>query len=209
MSSCVQRADCRRSAALLGWHLNDWPDFPDPTKERIAILRARILEDAAKAGTTTTKQPYSENSQPFYGMSIPEAAISVLMKHGHPMGNVAIASALESAGFLFEQKDHQNAIETTLRRRMGSSSDIARSNPVVRVAPGTWAMANWYTEEQLKEFSAGGVPGRDFAAHRERTLAGLEAARARGVRGGTRYKSLKSRWQQLNRWQVRALQIRR
>ena len=97
---------------------------------------------------------------------------------------------LEEAGFPFGQKDHAVAVDSNLRRRMRQPGEVARADQVVRVASGTWGLARWYTDEEISEFAAaiGGMPGRDFTVHQQKTLAGVKAARARGIRVGSKPK---------------------
>jgi hypothetical protein len=188
-----QCPDKVRSHNILGWHLAEWPDFPVPDEERIAGLRAQIQEDAdAKRRALPKPATLTEaKKRAFYGMSVPDAAISVLSERERPVGNVEIASALEEAGFPFKG-NLVGAIETSLRRRLDSTGEVARAAPIVRVAPGTWGLASWYTDEEIKQFAeklAGQkMPGRDYAAHKMSVQAAVQAALVRGARFGRRPK---------------------
>jgi hypothetical protein len=190
LSNRLGKSNAVRSHKVLGWHLAEWPDFPDPAAERIAILRAKVLEAAPNAADCKMVTLSEATKRRFFGMSIADAATSVLEERGKPVGNVEIASMLEEAGFPFGQKDHAVAVDSNLRRRMRQPGEVARADQVVRVASGTWGLARWYTDEEISEFAAaiGGMPGRDFTVHQQKTLAGVKAARARGIRVGSKPK---------------------
>lgn len=182
LSNHLGRTGVLRSHPRTGWHLKEWPELPDPSEERLAILRAQLAHGQAEVGTALAQvPPDSENeADPFYGKGLPEAGALVLSKVGRPMRNAEIADQLSADGYQHTQKDAPGAVESAMRRRARSPGDV------VRVAPGTWGMVAWYTQTQLDEIarSMSGVPGRNFREHLENTRAGVEKAKERGVRFG-------------------------
>jgi hypothetical protein len=185
LSNKLGKSPLLRSYGTLGWHLVEWPEPTQTTRsteDRLKVLRALNdvfpdLGDQKESQTDTQTQ-----DQAFFGKGLPEAATELLIKQAKPMGNAEIAVALAEAGFPFTQKDHATAVEGALKRRLSSDGDVAR------VAPGTWGLVQWFTDEQLREFAQnlGGMPGRDAQAHLDATRAAVQVARARGVKFGRR-----------------------
>ena len=68
---------------------------------------------------------------------------------------------------------------------MTSDGNIARANHVVRVAPATWGLAEWYSDAEMEGFAGDSDPSEDRRAiHQQKTLMGVQLARARGVKIG-------------------------
>ena len=163
-------------------------EWPEPTRTSRSTEDAlRVLQAPNNVPSNLGDQQESQmdaqtQDKAFFGKGLPEAATELLIKHAKPMGNAEIAVALADAGFPFTQKNHATAVEGALKRRLGSDGDVAR------VAPGTWGLVRWFTDEQVNEFAqtVGGMPGRDAQAHLNATRAAVRAARARGVRFGRR-----------------------
>jgi hypothetical protein len=185
LSGRLGRSQQFRTHKTLGWHLAEWDDFPDPAEQKVAELREKLL--LGHHGPVAGHGDRLENAGTFYGMGLPEAAVSILEKQGSPMHNREIAEQLTEKGFPLAQKDPESAVDIAIRRWMRSRQPRAREEPVVQVGPGTWGMASWFSSDQLAEFRAtqSGMPNRDFREHLSRTRAGVAAAKARGVRFGT------------------------
>lgn len=185
LSNKLGKSSLLRSYGTLGWHLVEWPEPAQTSRsaeDRLKVLRA-LSDVSTNLGSRQQPQMDTQTQdKPFFAKGLPEAATELLMKHAKPMGNAEIAVALAEAGFPFTQKDHTTAVEGALKRRLSSDGDVAR------VAPGTWGLVRWFTEEQLNELAQnlGGMPGRDAQAHLDATRAAVQVARARGVKFGRR-----------------------
>ncbi|MGE3626155.1 MAG: winged helix-turn-helix domain-containing protein [Hyphomicrobiales bacterium] len=79
----------------------------------------------------------------FLGMSIPDATKKLLRVRKQALGNAEIVQALKAGGMAMESQDPVNTVGSVLTRRFNTQGDI------VRVARGTWGLAEWY-------------PGRSF-----------------------------------------------
>lgn len=187
LSNKLGKSPLLRSHGTLGWHLVEWPEptrTSRSTEDHLKLLRAPNGVSADLGSRQETQVDTQPQGEAFFGKGLPEAATELLIKHAKPMGNAEIAVTLAEAGFPFTQKDHATAVEGALKRRLGSNGDVAR------VAPGTWGLVRWFTDEQLNGFTQnlGGMPGRDAQAHLDATRAAVQAARARGVKFGRRSK---------------------
>lgn len=178
LSNKLGQSDLVRSHVKLGWHLQEWPDYPDPSKERIAILRAQLERNAekrrARSGIALQVKPE------FEGKGLPELAVEVLTKSGEAMTNTQIASILEKDGFPFIAEDHAVAVQGALRRRHISVEDV------IRVPPRSWGLKQWYSEQELGEFARIAERPKSKATQKVtmQTRAGVRSALERGVRFG-------------------------
>ena len=107
------------------------------------------------------------------GLSVAEAAVAYLQTLPDKEAKAAseIIDHLQDHGYEFSTDHPDVSLSTALRRRASNYMDI------IRVKRGRWGLREWYTQKEVTEFS-----------QRERTIAGMEAAKARGVRMGQPWK---------------------
>jgi hypothetical protein len=120
----------------------------------------------------------------FYGLSLPDAAYKQLQIVNGPQTPTEIWAGLDAAGFTSAHSAPVNAVVNALKKRSKRHGDV------LLVGKGKWDLKSRYTERELADIekSRGGMAGRDPAAHREKTSAGMLAARSRGVHVGKPFK---------------------
>lgn len=127
-------------------------------------------------------EPQLTTDSPYYGLGIPEAATKALSmsKDRKPMKPREITSVLLAAGVEIFKDDPVAAVRNGLMKREGRIGDV------VLVGRGSWAMKEWYSEQELQDIrsSLDGKPTRDPELHAERVRKSMELARQRGVRIG-------------------------
>ncbi len=115
----------------------------------------------------------------FFGMSLKEACIAQLSRFNRePQTARELWAALEAAGFQSAHSDPTHAIFTALTKRSRSQKDVFLAGR------GKWALKAWYSDAEIEKIEAerDGMPGRDHAAHVEKTS--VECAwRGRAVSG--------------------------
>ena len=79
--------------------------------------------------------------------------------------------ALIDSGYEMESERPEVAITAAMKRRSNNYGDI------VQIKYGEWGLREWYSQKELKAFD-----------HKARTIAGMDAARARGVKIGSAMK---------------------
>ena len=141
--------------------------------DRAAAGLMRIIKrrsGAAMYGPVGDSRQQQLPPRTYDGLSVAEAAVAYFQTLPEKEVKTAteIVEHLVGAGYEFSTEHPDGALGTALRRRAGNYRDV------VQVKRGVWAPRDWYTQREITEFS-----------HRERTIAGMEAAKARGVKMGS------------------------
>lgn len=84
----------------------------------------------------------------FLGMTIPDAAKSLLAARRRPLNNADIVAALKGGGLHMNSVDPINTVGSVLMRRFNQVGDI------VRVGRGVWGLAEWYPNRSFKKKGA-------------------------------------------------------
>lgn len=126
----------------------------NPLGAALAELRAqrKMLDDAIAAlekviaaqQQPNTKSPpeggvfglFPAPPKSLAGMTIPEAATTVIKASGQPMTNREIADALEKGGLKHESEDFPNTINSVLRRAAEQHGTLVRVDQ-------KWHLAEW------------------------------------------------------------------
>lgn len=117
-----------------------------------------------------------EPARPTYdglGLSVAEAVVEQLKTRPAKadMQLKDLVKALKDNGFEFESDNPAGSMNVALKRRNRSYGDV------VITGRGRWGLRDWYTKKELSAF-----------AHKERTRAGMDAAKARGAQIGKKWK---------------------
>lgn len=143
------------------------------TSALMRVIRRRQVVPAATVNTSSEKpeKPLGEPTgrSNYDGLSVAEATVEYLqtLPAKEDKRATEIVEHLRSNGFEIAAENADGSLSTALRRRANNYRDV------VQVARGRWGLRDWYTQKEITEFS-----------HRERTIAGMEAAKARGVKMG-------------------------
>jgi len=157
-------------------------DMAAAVASMFSTLKSVTHQDVRPSNVSASSAgPMPSNGGVFYGMGMGDASVKQLDISGRPMSPREIAAAFSQAGFEIASEDPPSKISSALADRAKSTS-----SDVVRVERGKWGLRRWYTADQLAmiEASLGGTPTRDADLHLAKSMQGMEAARARGVRLG-------------------------
>lgn len=166
--------------ALTSDHSLDPYDQEDMDRAAAALMRV-IKRRRQSSGTASTAQaimpnrmpPQSPKSRPYDGLSVAEATVAYLstLPERETKSPAEIIAHLIEHGYGFEADKPEIALTTALRRRTGNFGDV------IKVGRGQWGLRDWYSQRDLTALR-----------HKERTRAGMDAARARGVTFGKAWK---------------------
>jgi len=84
----------------------------------------------------------------YLGMTIPDAAKTLLASERRTMGNAEIWDKLKAGGLHLNSADPVNTIASVLSRRFEKVGDV------VRVSRGTWGLAEWYPGRSFRKADA-------------------------------------------------------
>jgi hypothetical protein len=147
--------------------------------------RAGAIGGDAPAPATLVVDPISKreagSESPFYGLGLGAAAKKQLsLCNRQTQTAKQIWRVLEAAGFKITAKDPVGAVSWALRKRERKIDDVILTNN------GQWGLTVWFTPGQIKAFKEARnvATGRDHADHVERTMAGIENAKDRGLKWG-------------------------
>ena len=162
-------------------------DLPHDERDRAEIDRAagallRVIGRRSAAQTLgssdvppvpTMPRASASMARPYDGLSVAEAAVEYLktLPEKETKTVLEIVEHLKGRGFEFEAEKPETATYAALRRRAGNHGDI------IRTVRGLWGLRDWYSQRDITSFR-----------HKERTKAGMDAARARGVSFGKSWK---------------------
>lgn len=118
--------------------------------------------------------PTLDRSNPMYGKSVPEAAVLIIREAGRPLTGKEIIRKMQALGVVFTMADPVMNANLSLNRRR----DL-----VTKLQGGRWAIKAEKKEGEGTDTDTGCVK-RASDDHYAKTLAGLAAARARGVHLG-------------------------
>jgi HB1, ASXL, restriction endonuclease HTH domain len=125
--------------------LSDLRAKRDQIDQAIAMIEA-VRSGAPLAGSTASpvSQPAAEGPGAYLGMTIVEAAKTLLASRRQPLRNPDIVAAFKAGGLVLSSSDPVNTVGSVLTRRFNEVGDI------VRVGRGIWGLKEWY-------------PGRNFS----------------------------------------------
>jgi hypothetical protein len=154
---------------------------PAPPQSKPAS-RARLGRPPKKA-----KPEKPAVHSPYYGMGLGEAGKKMLslVPDKTPQPLKAIWAAIHSTGYTITAEKPISTLSWQLRKRE------ERDHDVILVGDAKWALAAWYSHEELDRIRAtrGKQPWRNREDHIERTLQGMkQAVQERGIRLGARRK---------------------
>jgi hypothetical protein len=134
--------------------------IPDPYEVVLADLRSKkehieatiaLLESLRAGGvpvpgSSLTSRLQAKPKEPatdigpgaFFGMTIHDAAISLLKKHHREMQTTELVPLLEQGGIRLTSIDKTNTVGSILLRRFYTVGDL------VRVSRGRWGLQEWY-----------------------------------------------------------------
>ena len=119
--------------------------------------------------------PRLAESNPMYGKSVPEAAVYLIAQAKRPLTAREIVNKMQGFGVVFTMPDPIMNANLSLNKR---------KNLVTRIQGGKWSIKPPETKGVENPPDTGCVKRVSDDDHYAKTLAGLAAARARGVRGG-------------------------
>lgn len=145
--------------------------------DAIAIFEGKARRpQTQQAIITRSRLP---KSNPFFGLSLPEAATKQLSTHTSPKTARQLWQEMQS-NFPTNSADPIHAVQWALQRR------ALRFDDVILIGDGKWGMSAWYSEEERKRIkdALGPMSGRDRENHIAKTKAGAANVQARGGRWG-------------------------
>lgn len=115
----------------------------------VAIAAIEALSGPIPPGATGTngaaQNPAAEGPGAFLGMSITEAAKTLLAARRQPLKNPDIAAAFKAGGLHLRSKDPVNTVGAVLTRRSMEVGDI------VKIGRGVWGLKEWYPGRSFKK----------------------------------------------------------
>ena len=100
---------------------------------------------AAPGGTAAAvSQAVADGPGAFLGMTIVDAAKTLMASRRRPLKNPEIAAAFREGGLILQSKEPANTIGSVMTRRFNEVGDI------VRVGRGTWGLKEWYPNRDFK-----------------------------------------------------------
>lgn len=141
------------------------------------------LLPATAPGSTAearTPKPVMAPGNPYYGLGLGGACSRCLQRAGRPMMAREIWADLEAHGFRSAHEDPIGAVARVLPRRAKTNGDV------ILVGRGMWDWKPRLSDAQIQEIThnLGGMAGRDYAKHIEKTKEGMIVARERGAQIG-------------------------
>ncbi len=147
----------------------DYIDRAAATLMRIIKRREGSLPSLASAGSLISIPDPQKIQRTYDGLSVAEAAAEYLksLDERDSKTLVEIVKHLQDHGYEFETDKPEGALATALRRRAGNYRDV------FQLGRGKWGLRIWYSQREITAVQ-----------HKERTRAGMDAAKARGVKMG-------------------------
>ncbi len=173
----AQIADLQDKIATLQSDLDDSFASKQKLINAIEVIRSYGEEVGRKESVYNTSYDYPtlDKTNPMYGKSVPEAAILLIKDAGRPLTGKEIVRKMQALGVVFTMPDPVMNANLSLNKR----KDL-----VTRLERGRWAIVGSEFHSEKKGIDTGCVSRASDDDHYEKTLAGLAASKARGVRGG-------------------------
>lgn len=146
-------------------------------KTKVSNPQIENMSTEEEAVTATGSFPKLDESSPMYGKSVPEAAVYLINQAKRPLTAKEIVKRMQDLGVVFTMPDPIMSANLSLNKR---------KNLVTRLKGGKWSIKETVQHDKEVWTNTGCVKRLSDDEHYEKTLAGLAAARARGVRGGRR-----------------------
>ncbi len=176
MAHETQNLDAYRHAldALMSDHGVDADDRDNIDRAAAALMRlikrreGSLPSLAGEESFTSAPDP-QKNQRTYDGLSVAEATVKYFknLAERDSKSLVEIVKHLQDHGYEFEAEKPEGALATALRRRAGNFRDV------IQLGRGQWGLRDWYSQREITALQ-----------HKERTRAGMEAAKARGVKMG-------------------------
>jgi HB1/ASXL restriction endonuclease-like protein with HTH domain len=125
--------------------LTDLKAKRDQLDQAIAAIEALRGGNPANMTILTPSQNAAHGPGAFLGMTIVDAAKSLLASRRRPLKNPDIAAAFKEGGLILQSKEPANTIGSVLTRRFAEVGDV------VRVGRGTWGLKEWYPNRDFKK----------------------------------------------------------
>ncbi len=153
----------------------DQDDLDRATAALMRVIKRRSNTPAPQVQAQPPAQTADQlpKPRPYANLSVSEATVAYLstLPEKETKSAAEIVKILTENGYEFDTGKPEAALATALRRRERNFGDV------VHVDRGQWGLRAWYTQREVTVFRQA-----------ERTKAGMDAARARGVRFGKPFK---------------------